>query len=77
MGLRPIRIVTSVLELGERKRILTMAPFKSSNKEPGDDHLIHLGILRDAGLGHINLTRAGRVIRRLLQELEQCSVASA
>jgi hypothetical protein len=72
MGLRPSRIVTlSVLKPTERARVLAVVPFKSSSAAPGDAHLVSLGIFREAGNG-VALTRAGRVVRRLLQELQAC-----
>jgi hypothetical protein len=41
-----------------------------------DTHLLRIGLLRNAGGGRIKLTLAGRVVRRLLQELEQCSASA-
>lgn len=72
MALRPSRLISTTLAPSERSRILWLPPFKSSPDGPNDKHLIQLGLIRNAGAERVTLTPAGRVVRRLLQELEQC-----
>lgn len=74
MALRPSRLISTTLDPSERSRILWLPPFKShSAVDHLDRHLIKLDLLRRAGADRVTLTPAGRVVRRLLQELEHAS----
>lgn len=80
---RPSRIIfSSVLDEGDRARLLAIPSFKAVEQLPAAQHQIDLHLFR-LGLigmirqnGKVKLTPAGRVVRRLLQELEQCSAQS-
>lgn len=73
MGSLSSRIIfSSVLDAGDRARVLAFPSFKALAKLEGkehhiDLHLFRLGILALAG-DKLKLTPAGRVVRRLLQE---------
>lgn len=77
MGLRPSRVYTSILDPEERRRLLAIEPFRATSGDPKlDKHLIRLGLIRVIkGSGRVSLMPAGRVARRLVQELVACSVS--
>lgn len=73
MGLRPTRVITSILEDQERARLLSIEPFRATPVMVNhtDKHLFRLGLVRFIrSSDRIALTPAGRVARRLLQELD-------
>lgn len=73
MGSLSSRIIfSSVLDEGDRVRVLAFPPFKAIEQLEGkahhiDLHLFRLGIISLVGK-KVKLTAAGRVVRRLLQE---------
>lgn len=77
MGLRPSKVRSSVLDPVERRRLVVLEPFRSAPVDLDiDRHLLALGLIRlIKSAGRVTLTPAGRVARRLIQELIECSVS--